>query len=219
MASSDNATFREYAYITGQDTPAMHKAKDDFKRTCEALRARLKNENFLANKGLGNEVGFYMFCYDPALELDARDFVARLSRESERGVLPCRIVERNLYDVFLRICEDRCILDKIPQQEHRRGLDALAIILHRSASVDVFASAMAYDDHRPGDVVFITGVGEIYPVLRLHGLFERLQQAGTFADLPVVAFYPGRYTGQSLSLFSRLPDGNYYRAFNLIQEG
>ena len=75
---------------------------------------------------------------------------------------------------------------------------------------------MAYDDHQPGDVVFITGVGEIYPVMRLHGLFETLQQSGTFHDVPVVAFYPGHYTGQSLSLFSKLDDGNYYRAFDLI---
>ena len=53
-------------------------------------------------------------------------------------------------------------------------------------------------------------------MLRLHGLFETLQQQGVFSDVPVVAFYPGRYTGQSLSLFSKLPDGNYYRAFDLI---
>lgn len=89
-------------------------------------------------------------------------------------------------------------------------------MLQRSASVDLFAQEMAYDDHCAGDVVFITGVGEIYPVLRLHGLFETLQQQGVFSDVPVVAFYPGRYTGQSLSLFSKLPDGNYYRAFDLI---
>lgn len=198
------------------DNAALQNARKDFSHRCEVLRDRLGNAGFLSNKGLGNEVGFYLFCYDPALELEAREYVKGLFRESEAGSLGCRIVKRDLYDVFLGICEKKRILDKIPQQEQRRGLDALRQMLQRSASVDLFAQEMAYDDHRTGDVVFITGVGEIYPVLRLHGLFETLQQQGVFSDVPVVAFYPGRYTGQSLSLFSKLPDGNYYRAFDLI---
>lgn len=202
--------------MTAPESLAMRKAREQFAHRCEVLRERLGNEEFLANKGLGNEVGFYLFCYDPALELEARAFVEGLLRESEAGSLGCRIVLRNLYDVFLGICERKRILDKIPHQEQRRGLDALVRLLQRSASVEAFSQAMAYKDHRPGDVVFITGVGEIYPTLRLHGLFENLQQAGAFGDVPVVAFYPGHYTGNALSLFSKLPDGNYYRAFNLV---
>ena len=202
--------------MTHAEAPAMEKARKQLAHRCEVLRERLKSADFLANKGLGNEVGFYLFCYDPALELEVREFVRGLVKESESGSLGCRIVKRDLYDVFLGICEKKRILEKIPQQEQRRGLDALRQLLQRSASVEMFVESMAYGDHQNGDVVFITGVGEIYPVLRLHGLFETLQQQGVFSDVPVVAFYPGRYTGQSLSLFSKLPDGNYYRAFDLI---
>ena len=143
------------------DNAALQKARKDFAHRCEVLRDRLGNAGFLSNKGLGNEVGFYLFCYDPALELEAREYVKGLVRESEAGSLGCRIVKRDLYDVFLGICEKKRILDKIPQQEQRRGLDALRQMLQRSASVDLFAQEMAYDDHRTGDVVFITGVGEI----------------------------------------------------------
>ena len=217
MVASDSQKIREYDFIQGdQPSYALTKAREQFAKRCEVLRDRLTNPGFLANKGLGNEVGFYLLCYDPALELEARDYCSRLVHESSVGMLPCRIIERNLYDVFLGICEEKRILDKIPQQEERRGIEALRRLLQRSASVQAFAKAMAYDDHQPGDVVFMTGVGEIYPVMRLHGLFETLQQSGTFHDVPVVAFYPGHYTGQSLSLFSKLDDGNYYRAFDLI---
>ena len=198
------------------DARRLAKAREDLAKRCGVLRERLANDDFLANKGLGNEVGFWLLCYEPELELEARDRVGRLVRESEAGALACRIIVRNLFDAFLEICESRRIFDRIPQQEQRRGIDALGRLLQRSASVDEFARALAYDDHRPGDVVFLTGVGEVYPVLRLHGLFETLQQQGTFSDVPVVAFYPGYYTGKSLSLFSRLSDGNYYRAFNLV---
>lgn len=37
-----------------------------------------------------------------------------------------------------------------------------------------------------------------------------------FDDVPVVLFYPGEYTGQTLTLFNRFIDDNYYRAFNLV---
>lgn len=188
---------------------------EDFDARCAVLRERLQNPGFLSNKGLGNEVGFYLFCYDPALELRVRAFVAKLVREAQAGALPCCIQEFNLYDTFLALCKKARIFDKIPAMEQRRGLERLEGQLKRAISVEDYVSAMA-GEYGPGDVAFITGVGEVYPVQRLHGLFETLQQHGTFQNIPVVAFYPGKYTGQSLSLFGKLQDGNYYRAFDLI---
>jgi hypothetical protein len=35
-------------------------------------------------------------------------------------------------------------------------------------------------------------------------------------DTPLIVFYPGSYTGQTLSLFSEFKDENYYRAFRLV---
>lgn len=212
--ASDPATSNASA-ITASSDRTTQRAIENFDARSAVLRERLQNPDFLANKGLGNEVGFYLFCYDPALELRVRAFVAKLAHDAQTGALPCRIQEHNLYDTFLQLCEQARILDKIPAMEQRRGLERLESQLKRAIGVDDFAQAMA-GEHQPGDVAFITGVGEVYPVLRLHGLFETLQQRGTFANIPVVAFYPGKYTGQSLSLFGKLPDGNYYRAFDLI---
>lgn len=192
----------------------MAKAQQELQRRCDVLRGRLIDEGFLSNKGLGNEVGIYLFCYDPALELEARRFAERCAADSAAGRLPCRIVERNLYDVLLGICEDKRILERIPQQEERRGTEALLGQLQKIASPEAFAAAMDYEPHEPGDVLFITGVGEVYPVLRAHVLLDNIQSV--FHDMPIVLFYPGRYDGQSLSLFNALTDGNYYRAFDLI---
>lgn len=192
----------------------MGKAQQELQRRCDVLRDRLNDEGFLSNKGLGNEVGIYLFCYDPALELEVRRFVERCAADSDKGRLSCRIVERNLYDVLLRICEDKRILDRIPQQEERRGTEALLGQLQKIASPEAFAAAMDYEPHQSGDVLFITGVGEVYPVLRAHVLLDNIQSI--FHDMPIVLFYPGRYNGQALSLFGTLEDGNYYRAFDLI---
>ena len=67
---------------------ALKSAREEFDHRARVLRDRLSDADFLANRGLGNEVGIYLFCYDPALELEARDLVARLVRESENGSLP-----------------------------------------------------------------------------------------------------------------------------------
>lgn len=198
---------------------ALQQAREEFTARADVLRARLADPDFLANRGLGNEVGIYLFCYDPSLELEARDLIARLIRESETGQLPCRLIERNLYDLIWSICEERRIGGAVARMEQRRGTQALVDQLRKTASAEAVAAAMAYEPHEPGDVVLVTGVGEAYPLLRAHVLLDNIQHL--FADVPLVVAYPGRYDGQSLCLFSGagqrgLEDGNYYRAFNLV---
>lgn len=201
-------------------SPANLKAaREDLAQREEVLRDRLADPDFLANRGLGNEVGIYLFCYDPALELELRDSVGRLVRDSENGALPCRLIERNLYDLLLAICDDRRVSAAVPRMEAKRGTAALVEQLRKTASLDAFAEALDYGSHEPGDVVLITGVGEVYPHLRTHALLDNIQHL--FADVPLVVAYPGLYDGQSMRLFAGtagrgLEDGNYYRAFNLV---
>lgn len=201
-------------------SPANLKAaREDLLRREEVLRGRLADPDFLANRGLGNEVGIYLFCYDPVLELELRDAVGRLVRDSENGALPCRLIERNLYDLLLAICDDRRVSAAVPRMEAKRGTAALVEQLRKTASLDAFAEALDYGSHEPGDVVLITGVGEVYPHLRTHALLDNIQHL--FADVPLVVAYPGLYDGQSMRLFAGvagrgLEDGNYYRAFNLF---
>lgn len=65
-----------------------------------------------------------------------------------------------------------------------------------------------------GSIVFLIGVGKCFPILRSHKILNNLHQ---FIDeVPVVMFFPGKYDGQSLMLFSEIKDDNYYRAFKLV---
>lgn len=199
-----------------QDRAAAQAAFDERARIFEE---RLSDQDFLGNRGLGNEVGIHVFCYDPAFELQARKLFARLERSAEQGQLPCRIIKRNLYDILIEICEQKRILDAIPKQEAKRGADAQVKQLQKVVTPELFAQALDHGDQQPGDVLLITGVGEVYPVLRAHVLLDNLQHL--FSDIPVVLAYPGNYDGQSFSLFSGvkssgLADGNYYRAFDLV---
>jgi hypothetical protein len=67
------------------------------------------------------------------------------------------------------------------------------------------------------DIIFITGVGEVYPYLRTHKLLSTLEIK--FTEKPLVLFFPGKYEtdnvkGSNLTLFGILDD-RYYRAFNI----
>lgn len=185
--------------------------EEDFAR----LRAKLSDPMFLANKGIGNEVGFFVFPYDAAREDEVRARTAELVSLSDEGRLPCRIVHRDLWDVFLQICEQRRILDKIADLERRRGSRALLDRLQKIATPEAFVQAMDYESHEPGhDVLLVIGVGRVYPIVRAHSILENAQHV--FADVPVVLLYPGKYDGSQLHLFNSISDGNYYRAFNLL---
>lgn len=198
---------------------ATPKQREDFERRCTALRERLCDGDFLANKGLGNEAGIFTFCYDPTLELEARDYFKRLVSDAGLGKLgadgiKANIVERNLYDIFLDIAEGKRVLEKLPKQEEKRGKDGLLKQIQRIATPEAFVAAMDWQPHKPGDVLLITGVGEIYPFMRAHNVLNNMHSV--MRDVPVVLAYPGTYDGGSLCLFCKLKDGNYYRAFDLI---
>ncbi len=64
------------------------------------------------------------------------------------------------------------------------------------------------------DMIFISGVGSVWPLLRAHDLLNSLHSL--LGHKPLVMFYPGRYTGQTMSLFGKIPSKNYYRAFTLV---
>ena len=64
-------------------------------------------------------------------------------------------------------------------------------------------------------IIFVTGVGKVYPLVRSHTVLNSLHQK--LYKVPVIMFFPGEYTGQKLNLFNAVTDDNYYRAFPLCK--
>ena len=171
----------------------------DIKQELDRIRDRISDPSFLANKGLSNEVGIHVFCYDPADELIVRDFVSRLKAESGT---PYHIKECDLYEIFLKLLEEK------------RGKEYLLKQLQKIATPEALLEYMKYEPHEYGDVLFLTGVGKIFPFMRSHKMLDSMQHL--FEDIPIVMFYPGSFNGQDLGLFGKFLDGHYYRAFNLL---
>lgn len=176
----------------------------------DAFRAKIQDPDFLGNRGLSNEVGMYIFAYQPEDEMAVRRFLDELRAKQAYP----RIIMYDLYDIMLDICRDRRILDRIPAMEAQRGSAFVMGQIQRVATPEAYIERMKYQPHQHGDVVVLTGIGRVYPYMRSHNILNNLQHV--FDDIPVVLFYPGEYTGQSLTLFNEFADDNYYRAFNLL---
>ncbi len=175
------------------------------------VKKRFSDEVFLSNKGLSNEVGIHVFCYNPKEKMLVSSFFSDLI-QSENQIF--RLKECDLYQIFLQICEEKRILKSIPAMEKKKGSDYLLKQLQKAISPEDFVEKMKYEPHEYGDILLITGVGKVYPFMRSHNILDNLQHI--FSDIPVVMLYPGTYNGQELSLFDEFHDGNYYRAFNMI---
>lgn len=175
------------------------------------VSARLSDESFLSNKGLSNEVGIHVFCYDPQHELTVRAYFESIQKKTD---VPYHLIEADLYKIFLKICEDKRILKSIDAMEERKGKDILLEQLRKVATPEAFVEKMKYEPHKKGDVLLITGVGKVYPFMRSHTILDNIQHI--FSDIPILMLYPGTFNGQDLDLFGKFLDGHYYRAFNLL---
>jgi hypothetical protein len=183
------------------------------------LFAVISGQRFLTRQGLGNEVPFFICPYKPyeavAMERLQRQLVNRLE---QAGI---RILEINLYDLSVEILKERNIWEKIVEMEDSVSKEQLKELLQgvldpEAHLVPAIAAKMASTDF---DVLFLSGVGEVFPYIRSHNVLNNLQS--TAKEKPTVMFFPGAYThclesGASLDLFGRLHDDKYYRAFNIF---
>lgn len=182
------------------------------KQELDRIKERISDTSFLANKGLSNEVGIHVFCYDPKDEMIVQDYICRLKGEANT---PYRIIECDLYEIFLSLLEEKRVLKSVDGLEDKRGKDYLLNQLQKIATPEALLTKMVYAPHvKNQDVLFMTGIGKIHPFMRSHKMLDSMQHL--FEDIPIVMFYPGTFNGQTLSLFDKFLDGHYYRAFNLL---
>ncbi|WP_287346050.1 DUF1788 domain-containing protein [Mesorhizobium sp.] len=198
--------------------PRMGKAVAPRGRFDHLLKV-IASQRFLKKQGLGNEVPFFI-CPYPADEAFAMEAMrASLIHQLEsRGV---RAFEINLYDLSVALLRKRGIWDEVLAAEPSISKDELKELLQGVLDPEthlVPEIAMRLSDQE-FDVLFLSGVGEVYPYVRSHNVLNNLQS--TAKEQPTVMFFPGTYThglatGASLDLFGILHDDKYYRAFNIM---
>jgi hypothetical protein len=179
-----------------------------------AIRARVTAPEFLSGKVSANEVPFYAFDYPPTEEPVVDAFVAgQASDINRRGEASVLIV--NLFDLLLSMLKDRGLYEKALHMNAVKGNTALMAALKGPLDPGKVAQAFMGRVRDAGpNVIFLTGIGAAYPFVRTHSLLNNLQPL--LGQLPLVIFFPGRFSGQSLQLFGELQENSYYRAFKLV---
>ncbi|MEI1230759.1 DUF1788 domain-containing protein [Enterococcus mundtii] len=176
----------------------------------------IQKEDFLLNRGLGNEVGYYIFDYDPKDELIVRDYINGISGRIVGDNYEVKVY--NLYTIMLEYLNERGFTEKAINMEKRRGLQKLVESIGRLLKMDLAEEKNVFfeyvDTNTPEkSVVFLTGIGELYPLIRAHSVLNKMHQV--FDRVPVVMMYPGEYDELSLTILNTNKDDNYYRAFRI----
>ena len=170
---------------------------------------------FLSGKGLGNEIAFYIFDYLPEAELRVREHIQFLMAHIPKNRPGLRVMHVNLFDLIVDHLKERNLLEKSFQMQRDKGDKALhkALLgpLKSEKLVRIFVAVAQPEEQ---DLVLVSGVGSVWPLVRSHNLLNNLQTV--MGQTPLVMFYPGRYDGQALRLFGKIKSNNYYRAFKLV---
>jgi hypothetical protein len=189
---------------------------------------RIISDDFLSGSGIGNEIAFYIFDYPPEDELKVREHVRHLLESISKKKPDLKVKHVNLFDFVLDHLKARNYLDKALQMQRTKGDEALkkalAGPLHPEKLAPLFAEVARPSEH---DLVLVSGVGSVYPLLRTSSLLSNLQRV--MGGTPLVLFYPGRYDQMTLKLFGKLglsasfegagkmrKSEHYYRAFRLV---
>ena len=186
----------------------------------EYLLSVLSAERFLKKQGIGNEVPFFICPYPPQDTVEMERLQKQLvSQLHQKGI---RILEINLYDLCLELLRERQIFEQILDIESSISKGELKELLQNvldseSHLIPALGEKIA---ENPFDVLFLWGVGQIFPYIRSHNVLNNLQTTNN--NQPTVMFFPGAYTyslesGASLNLFGLLRDDKYYRAFNIYE--
>lgn len=193
----------------------------ELSRQEEHLFAVLSGERFLKMEGLSNEVPFFIYPYEPEHALDVAKAKKRVkNRLASKGI---EVREINLYDLSVDVVKERGDWDEVlevePELDKVEFTEMLQSMLNPQQRLAPAIRARLADGEF--DIVFLTGIGEVFPYIRSHNVLNNLQSV--VVGRPMLLFFPGRYEqsdtlGSSLVLFGRLKDDQYYRAKNILEQ-
>lgn len=147
-----------------------------------------------------------------------RQRTADICHKYENSSDNVRVKNFDLYDIMMKIIVDKGYLEKCFEFESKKGFERVTKAVSNMLRVTLPDSLIVshIKENAPGNgIIFITGIGKCYPILRSHTILNNLHQV--IDHVPVVLFFPGKYDGQELVLFGEIKDDNYYRAFKLAE--
>lgn len=192
---------------------SSYKQLKTLRERLDQILPKIESAEFLENKGLGNEIGFYIFDYPASAELEVRDHLGFITNKLEnRGR---KFASINLFEIIIEVLDSRNLTERAFKLQRERGDEALFNALKgplEQNRVAEFIADKANLEH--SEFILLHGLGSAWPVIRGHGLLNALH--AKVGSIPTVMFYPGEYDGAMLKPFGTIDSNNYYRAFKLV---
>lgn len=186
---------------------------------------RVTDDDFLSSEGIGNEIACYIFDYGAEDELTVRDHIDWMMERFASHHSKLRVLHLNLLDVVVAYLESRGLFEKALEMQKRKGDAGLLRALKGPLAAEKVRDFIAAE-HNPADhdLLLLSGIGSVWPMLRAHGLLNCLHTVT--GQTPLVMFYPGTFDGTTLRLFGDIAASTpkpgtkpYYRAFILVPGG
>ncbi|MBQ0066454.1 MAG: DUF1788 domain-containing protein [Firmicutes bacterium] len=188
------------------------------KERLSKIEKKISSPEFRNDLGGANEVNYFVFDYEPKDELIVREYVEGLvNKINSQTFLDYHISCFDLYEILINYLKEEDLFEAIFEMEEEEGWEEVVNSIIDSMGIDTlednyFINHIA-ENIDENSIVFITGVGKVFPVVRAHKILNNMHQM--IEKVPVVLFLPGTYSGLEIKLFGTLGN-NYYRSFRLI---
>lgn len=184
----------------------------------EQLQNSLLEPNFFRQKGLGNELSFYIFDYEPRDELIVRKEFPNLLTYIEKMRPDIHFQVFDLYEIIIHFFEERRYMEKNFKKEQKIGSEKIIQKMQEGLKIaterdEIIQYIREHLD--PEAVIILTGIGKSFPILRSHTILNNLQSI--LQDQSLLMLYPGKFENNTLKLFDIYHDDNYYRAFRIVE--
>ena len=184
----------------------------------DLIKPKILSREFRAGQGLGNEINFWIFDYDPQDEMAVRSHIRYLQESVAAERDDVHVTVFDLFDLMVEYLDEKEYLDKVLKMEKDRTSDSIINpikkTLRSTLADDVIVSKIAENSNPNTDIILLCGVGKAWPIIRSHTVLNNLHSR--IETTPLIMFFPGVYDSE-LRLFGEITDDNYYRAFRLIE--
>lgn len=181
----------------------------------------ISSERFLNNKILCNDVPFFIANYSIKEEIEVSKAGNQLIKKlKELGI---EVVKINIYDLAIEILkkdmEDwKCYVEEEATHNKQQLFSELQGILSTKDAI-VPAMLKKIEEKKDARVIFVSGVGAVFPYIRTHNILVNLEKY--VREKPLVLFYPGEQvdgdSGKTYSLFNEIEEERDYRARNIFE--
>ena len=85
----------------------------------------IKMPSFRQNKGLGNEVGYYVFDYPAEKEMIVRERIEYMKAKNSKGMDGFDLIVFDLYDIVIDMLEQEGFMEQCFKFEKKKGMERI----------------------------------------------------------------------------------------------